>query len=195
MEFANSWLSGGFPAFRRIRNAEAAAIQTFPRHVGNDRGEPSLHHVGHVVSSIDESIDHWRSCLNAVSVSSMVEDPIQGVRAVFIDLSPAGSTRIELIEPASPDSPVRSFADKGGGLHHLCIEVDDLDRHLARMKALKATLIRSPQPATAFGGRRIAWMFLRQKMLVEYLERAAVSEAEPLCWGAGRDARLFGSLT
>jgi methylmalonyl-CoA/ethylmalonyl-CoA epimerase len=137
-------------------------------------GEPSLHHIGQVVSSIGDSLDHWRLSLRAVNVSGMVNDPVQQVRAVFIGLPPDGSTRFELIEPASADSPIRGFAEKCGGLHHLCFEVDDLDRHIALMKDRKATLVRSPQIAVAFEGRRIAWMYLKEKLLVEYLERSPV---------------------
>jgi methylmalonyl-CoA/ethylmalonyl-CoA epimerase len=132
----------------------------------------SLHHIGHVVSSIGESLDHWRASLGGVEVSEVFEDPIQKVRVVFIDLPPAGTPQYELVEPASADSPVWRFAEQGGGLHHLCFEVDNLDEHIVHMKSLKAALIRPPRPAVAFGGRRIAWMHLREKLLVEYLERA-----------------------
>jgi|SRR5665213_67799 len=135
--------------------------------------EPSLHHVGHVVSSIADSIAGWRLALGAVAVSDVIEDPIQQVRVLFISLPPDGNIQFELIEPVGADSRVRSFAEKGGGLHHLCFEVDRLERQIDHMKSLKAILIRAPQPAVAFGGRRIAWMSLREKLLVEYLERAA----------------------
>ena len=133
--------------------------------------EPSLHHIGYVVSSIDQSLGGWLISLGGVAVSEVIHDPIQRVRVVFISLRPAGTAQFELVEPAAGDSPVSGFAAKGGGLHHLCFEVDHLDRYIAYMKGLKATLVRAPQPATAFEGRRIAWMYLREKLLVEYLER------------------------
>jgi methylmalonyl-CoA/ethylmalonyl-CoA epimerase len=79
--------------------------------------------------------------------------------------------QLELVEPAAADSPVARFLEKGGGLHHLCYEVDDLQRQIQWMKSQRAVLIRSPKPAVAFGGRRIAWMRTRDSLLIEYLER------------------------
>jgi methylmalonyl-CoA/ethylmalonyl-CoA epimerase len=132
--------------------------------------EASLHHVGHVVSSIADSMAAWRTALGAKGESEIFHDPIQRVRVAFLDL-PGSAVKFELVEPAGADSPVHAFARKGGGLHHLCFEVDNLERQIEQMQGLKAMLISSPQPAVAFAGRRIAWMYLREKLLVEYLER------------------------
>ena len=136
--------------------------------------EPSLHHVGYVVASIAESRDRWVSALSIISVSELFEDPIQKVRVQFFDFAPGGGTTLELVEPLTPDAPVAAFLEKGGGLHHLCFEVDQLEAHIQQMKTRQALLIRQPKPAVAFGGRRIAWMMTREKLLVEYLERAQV---------------------
>ena len=84
-----------------------------------------------------------------------------------------GFVQLELIQPMTPDSPVSRFLEKGGGLHHLCYEVRDLFEQIQRMKSQGALLIRSPKPAVAFGGRRIAWMRTRDALLIEYLERQA----------------------
>jgi methylmalonyl-CoA/ethylmalonyl-CoA epimerase len=78
--------------------------------------------------------------------------------------------RIELVAPAEPDSPVRSFLEKGGGLHHVCYEVPDLERALDEARLRKCVLVRSPKPAVAFAGRRIAWVITPEKLLIEYLE-------------------------
>lgn len=133
--------------------------------------DPSLHHVGYVVSSIAESLPGWRNAVSPISVSAAFDDAIQRARVIFLDLPPDGTVKLELIEPLGPDSPVAGFDQKGGGLHHLCFEVDDIEQQIHNMKAQRAMLIRRPQPATAFGGRRIAWMRTREKLLVEYLER------------------------
>src|SRR5262249_19087878 len=134
---------------------------------------PSLHHIGYVVASIEREIEAWKASLSAISVSETWQDPIQAARVAFLSLPPAGASSIELVEPAGESSPVASFLAKGGGLHHLCFEVDGIEQQIARMKTEKAMLIRRPQPAVAFGGRRIAWMLTREKLLVEYLERAS----------------------
>ena len=135
--------------------------------------EPFLHHVGYVVPSIAESLTRWSATLSAVSVSEPFEDPIQRARVLFLELAPGGGTRLELVEPLTEDSPVARFLQKGGGLHHLCFEVDELEKHIRHMKAQQALLVRHPQPAVAFGGRLIAWMMTRDKLLVEYLERTS----------------------
>lgn len=98
------------------------------------------------------------------------DDPIQQVRVTFLSTG-ADGTLVELVEPAGEKSPVSSFLARGGGLHHLCYEVADLDTHLAHMRTLRSTVVRKPQPAVAFGGRRIAWVYTAEKLLVEFLER------------------------
>jgi methylmalonyl-CoA/ethylmalonyl-CoA epimerase len=124
-----------------------------------------------VVSSIAESIERWQSAVSPISTSEIFDDPIQRARVIFLDLPPDGGVKLELIEPLGSDSPVAKFDQKGGGLHHLCFEVDDVDEQIQKMRVLKAMLIRHPKPAVAFGGRRIAWMQTRERLLVEYLER------------------------
>ena len=78
---------------------------------------------------------------------------------------------VELVEPVGPRSPVRKFAEAGGGLHHICYEVDDLKSRIAASQEAGGTLVRVPLPAVAFEGRKIAWILTAQKLLVEYLER------------------------
>ena len=136
--------------------------------------EPSLHHIGYVVASIAEDIDRWRLALSAISVTEIYDDEIQQARVAFLDLPPAGVTKVELVEPLGQDSRVAGFLNEGGGLHHLCFEVDDIELQISQMKMQKAMLLRRPQPAVAFGGRRIAWMLTREKLLIEYLERSHV---------------------
>jgi len=66
----------------------------------------------------------------------------------------AGTQRIELVEPAAPDSPVSSFlAKRGGGLHHLAYRVDDLEQSLQRLKAAGLRLIDEHARPGAHGTR------------------------------------------
>jgi len=116
--------------------------------------------------------------LGSVSASRIFDDPIQRSRVAFLDLPGPGAVRLELVEPAAPDSPVAQFLKKGGGLHHLCYEVDDLQEQILWMKSQRAVLIRSPRPAVAFGGRRIAWMRTPDALLIEYLERRLPGSGE-----------------
>lgn len=132
---------------------------------------PSLHHIGCVVDSIDARLAGYRQALGSLSISPTV-DQIQRVRVAFLTLPAAGAVQFELVEPVGADSPVLAALARGGGLHHLCYEVDNLDAHIASItKAARSLLIRRPQPAAAFDGRRIAWMRTHDGLLMEYLER------------------------
>ena len=131
---------------------------------------PALHHVGYVVTApLETAAEAWKTSTGAIGASELIADPVQQVRAVFLHF--VDGSQIELLESTGPGSPVESLAQKGGGFHHLCFEVDDLDAHMVKMRSEKALLVRGPQPALAFGGRRIGWMITRERMLVEFLER------------------------
>ena len=135
-----------------------------------------FHHVGVAVRSIDAAAETMGRQFGAGSRSEVVHDPAQGVRVSFLSL---GEVRIELIEPAAEPSPIDGVLKRGMGLYHLCYEVDDLDAALARLRADGAALVASPQPAAAFGGRRIAFV-MSCGLMVELLESGAGSQtAEP----------------
>jgi methylmalonyl-CoA/ethylmalonyl-CoA epimerase len=98
-------------------------------------------------------------------------DPLQKAKVAFLRTSSPEDALIELVEPAAEGSPVVQFLHKGGGLHHLCYEVENLDARLKAAQLKGAVVVRRPLPAVAFGNRRIAWVLTRQKLLLEYLER------------------------
>lgn len=129
-----------------------------------------LHHVGFVVADIQQSIAGFMASLTATWDGVVFEDPYQKVKVTFIATGP-GQASIELIEPAAPDSPVLRFLqEKGGGLNHVCYEVEDLQEQLTAMRARGAIIAKKPKPAVAFGGRQIAWVITPERLLVEFLE-------------------------
>jgi len=130
-----------------------------------------LHHIGFVLASIQESADFFARSLGATWDGNIIFDPLQQVRVTFLQGAHVSDSLIELVEPGGEDSPVTRFLQRGGGLHHLCYEVNDLEGHLGFCRSVGNTIIRPPVPAVAFGGRRIAWAVTRKKLLVEYLER------------------------
>ena len=134
-------------------------------------GEVKLHHIGFVLASIEESAESFARSLGAKWDGKIIFDPLQKVRVTFFEGAHAGDALIELVEPASADSPVTKFLERAGGLHHLCYEVDGLEAHLQFCKSVGTIIIRQPVPAVAFGGRRIAWALTKKRLLVEYLER------------------------
>ena len=132
--------------------------------------EGAFHHVGFVVSSIQNSAQAFADVLQADCDSRVFHDPNQGVRVTFVKSRRAGDPLWELVEPADDTSPVQSFAAKGGGMHHVCYVVDNLEEALTRARSLGAIVTRQPRPAVAFGGRRIAWIYTKNHLLIEYLE-------------------------
>jgi methylmalonyl-CoA/ethylmalonyl-CoA epimerase len=131
----------------------------------------SFHHVGFVVASIQNAVQGFADILHADWDGEIFHDPHQGVRVTFLKSRREGDPLFELVEPADEKSPVQSFVAKGGGIHHVCYVVGNLEQELERARACGAVITRKPMPAVAFGGRRIAWIYTKQKLLIEYLER------------------------
>jgi methylmalonyl-CoA/ethylmalonyl-CoA epimerase len=131
---------------------------------------PRLHHMGFVVRSIDSELDGFSKSFAASWDGRVFNDPVQKVKVAFLRTPGANDAQLELVEPAAENSPVLQFLQNGGGLHHLCYEVSDLEQHLKEMRFQRAVIVKKPQPAVAFNGRRIAWVMTAQRILLEFLE-------------------------
>jgi|ERR1017187_7182304 methylmalonyl-CoA/ethylmalonyl-CoA epimerase len=131
----------------------------------------TFHHIGFVVASIQSSVAGFLDSLQAEWDGTIFHDPNQVVRVTFLRGTRAGNPLFELVEPAGEQSPVIPFLKRGGGLHHLCYEIDSLETQLALSRSQGGLVVRQPLPAVAFEGRRIAWVYTKNKLLVEYLER------------------------
>jgi methylmalonyl-CoA/ethylmalonyl-CoA epimerase len=134
----------------------------------------ALHHVGFVVASIREAVQGFAESIEAEWDGEITHDRNQVVRVTFLRGKNAADPLLELVEPAGDESPVVSFLKRGGGLHHLCYLVDSLEEQLKLSRSRGGLVVRAPLPAAAFGGRRIAWVYTKNKLLLEYLERGAV---------------------
>lgn len=131
-----------------------------------------LHHIGYVVTSITESVDDFAESVHGIWDGAIIHDPLQQVRVTFIRPSaPEQGVLFELVEPADASSPVSNFLRRGGGFHHICFEVRDLDTEMENVRLHGGLAARLPQPALAFSGRRIAWVYTRTRLLIEYLEQ------------------------
>lgn len=97
-----------------------------------------INHLGIATKGIDEALEFWSDALGLENVhTEVVED--QKVRVAML---PLGESRIELLEPTADDSPISKFLEKrGGGIHHIAVEVDDIETSLAQLKAKGARLI------------------------------------------------------
>lgn len=130
-----------------------------------------LHHIGFVLESISDAVPDFTQPLSCKWDGVITHDPLQKVRVAFLTPERTGEPLLELVEPAGDDSPVQAFLKRGSGLHHLCYEVGNLDLELRRARESGGLTVRPPLPATAFGGRRIAWIYTKSRLLVEYLEK------------------------
>ena len=131
-----------------------------------------LHHLGFVVSSISAAAEDFAVSISARWDGEIIFDPIQRVRVSFFYPADTRNPVFELVEPVGEGSPVSNFLKKkGGGLHHVCYEVDDLESGLREARGAGLVVMAEPAPAVAFDGRRIAWVCSKKRLLVELLER------------------------
>jgi methylmalonyl-CoA epimerase len=127
-----------------------------------------INHVAIVVNNIESALRVYRDALG-LSLSHVETIPEQDVQIAFL---PTGDSEIELIEPINPDSGVAKFlARRGEGMHHICLEVDDLEATLADLQARDVTLIDRVPRRGAHG--RIAFIHPQgaHGVLIELLER------------------------
>ncbi len=97
-----------------------------------------INHLGIATKGIDEALKFWENALGLENVHiETVED--QKVRVAML---PIGETNIELLEPTAEDSPIQKFLEKrGGGIHHIAVEVENIEHALAKLKARGMRLI------------------------------------------------------
>jgi len=113
-----------------------------------------IDHIGIATRNLEEGLKVWRDALGlTVEASEEVAD--QGVRIAML---PVGDTRVELLEALSPESAVGRFlAKRGPGIHHIAIEVDDINASLTDLKSKGARLI-DETPRVGAGGCLIAFV-------------------------------------
>jgi len=117
-----------------------------------------LHHVGIVVPKIQDSLGELTRFLTFETIGIPTLIGSQKVNVCFLKI---GELYLELIEPASDDSPVSNFVNKGGGFHHLCFEVGDIHKEIANLKKRGARVL--VEPVVGFENRLIAFILLNMK--------------------------------
>ena len=130
-----------------------------------------IDHVAIIVRSIEQALVFYRDTLG-IEPSEIKEVPSEQVRIAFLPMGGPGGSEIELIEPIGPASSLSRFLEKRGeGLHHICLEVEDIDAALHEMREKSAPVL-DQEPRLAAEGRAI---FLHPKgtngVLLELLER------------------------
>lgn len=97
-----------------------------------------LNHIALVVEDLDDALRFWRDSLGLTG-GAVQSVEAEAVEIAFLQL---GDAHIELIKPTSSDSGVAKYLTKRGpGLHHICLEVPDLDAKLAELRASGYELI------------------------------------------------------
>ncbi|XP_059139419.1 methylmalonyl-CoA epimerase, mitochondrial-like isoform X2 [Physella acuta] len=114
-----------------------------------------INHIALVTPNLDKSAALYRDVLGG-KVSDKQALPEHGVTTVFVEL---GDTKIELLHPLGEKSPIQSFLDKNkaGGMHHMCIEVDNIVEAMKDLKAKKIRLL-SEEPKIGAHGKPVVFL-------------------------------------
>jgi len=137
-------------------------------------------HIAIAVSGLERGLSFWAEALG-LDVGGLETVASEGVKVAFL---PVGSTRIELLEPLSEDTPVgRHVSKRGEGLHHVTFAVGDLEAALGRLREHGVEIV-GGGPRRGAGGTRVAFVHPRSSggVLVELVEAAAqesVAELQP----------------
>lgn len=126
-----------------------------------------INHVAVVVGDVEESLKFWRDAMG-IELHKIEDVPSQKSMVAFL---PVGESEVELVKPTSEDSGVAKFlAERGGGMHHLCFEVDNIVEMMAELKAKGVRLIN--EEPNVLPGRKMAFIHPKSTggVLVELYE-------------------------
>ncbi|MEZ4517346.1 MAG: methylmalonyl-CoA epimerase [Chloroflexota bacterium] len=113
-----------------------------------------INHIAVVVPDLENALPFWRDALG-LPLAGMDSVPSEGVDTAFL---PVGNSNIELIKPTVADSGVARFLEKRGpGIHHICLEVDDIAATMQHLRNLDIPLI-NEEPQVGHGNRLYAFV-------------------------------------
>jgi len=114
----------------------------------------NINHVAIVVEDMQKSLAFWRDSLG-LDLHELRDVPAEASQVAFLPLAGA---EIELVRPTTEDSGIAKYlAKRGAGMHHICLEVDDLPGMLAQLRARGVRLI-NEEPRAAADGKRYAFI-------------------------------------
>ena len=126
-----------------------------------------INHVAIAVPNIEESLPFWQEALG-VEMTHTEDVPTQKSRVGFL---PIGESEVELVQPTAEDTGVARFIEKkGSGLHHICLEVDDIESMIEQLLAKGVKMI--DEKAHILEGRKMAFVHPKSAggVLVELYE-------------------------
>lgn len=113
-----------------------------------------IDHIALVAPQLDDSIGFWAEALG-LTVSATHREDAQEVDVAFL---PVGESKIEILAPFVENNGVSKYLQKRGpGMHHICLEVDDIHAALERLKAHNVPLI-DEQPRLNSEGREMLFI-------------------------------------
>lgn len=113
-----------------------------------------VNHVAVVVDNMDKALSFWRDALG-MELHELRDVPAEKSRVAFL---PLPGSEVELVQPTTDDSGIAKYlAKRGPGMHHLCLEVDDITGMLAQLKSKGVRLI-NEEPRTAADGKKYAFI-------------------------------------
>ena len=116
----------------------------------------NLNHVAIAVDDLDAATAIYRDTLGA-TVTKATDLPEHGVTTVFVELP---NTKIELLKPLGENSPIKSFLQKNpsGGIHHLCYEVEDIEKAIDKMLSQGARVLGDGKPKIGAHGKPVIFL-------------------------------------
>lgn len=108
----------------------------------------SIHHVAVVVKDMETSLSFWRDALG-IQLHELRDVPAEKSQVAFL---PVAGAEVELVMPTSDDSGIAKYlAKRGEGMHHICLEVDDIVGMLNQLKEKNIRLINEEARQTQDG--------------------------------------------
>lgn len=108
----------------------------------------AINHVAVVVDDMEKSLSFWRDALG-IDLHELRDVPAEKSQVAFLPLAGA---EVELVMPTTDDSGIAKYlAKRGPGMHHLCLEVDDIEGMMSQLKAKNVRLINEEARATSDG--------------------------------------------
>jgi len=114
----------------------------------------AVNHVAVVVDDMDKSLKFWQDALG-IQLHELRDVPAEKSQVAFL---PIAGAEVELVMPTTDDSGIAKYlAKRGPGMHHLCLEVDDIEGMMSQLKAKDIRLI-NEEPRIAVDGKKYAFI-------------------------------------
>lgn len=126
----------------------------------------NFHHIGLACKDIEKEIECHKILGYEIETPIFI-DPFQKVKGIFLTNN---NFRIEILAPLSNGSPLISYLTRGIKMYHQCYSCKDIDKTIRYLEGQGAKLLSPPVSAVAFNNRKIAFLILKTKMLIELVE-------------------------